>query len=83
MLMKLQLRHCQFKRTKIITACPDCMYLPVQNKLLTNYGLLTLLLTVVSLFSNNVRCTCSGTYIYLVDSWQDHCGLDFLVVQNL
>lgn len=38
-LMKLQLRHCQFKRAKVITACPDYMYLPVQNMLLINYAL--------------------------------------------
>lgn len=28
-------------------------------------------------------CTRPGTHIYLEDSWQDHCGLDFLIAQNL
>lgn len=41
-------------------------------------------------FMNNTICsqtTCNyewpKIHFYLVDSWQDRCGLDFLIVQNL
>lgn len=42
MLMKPQLSHCQLESTKVITACPDYMYLCVQNRLLTNMLFLTI-----------------------------------------